>query len=188
MSFYIILSLPPVLDISFLLFILSSVSLFPFLSPLLSHHNNHYHHLSTNFKHTSSPLSSPPSSTFPAIPPDIPGLDTAQRLESVIRAKGMTTEVLQVLSELPNPLLRENEDAEPTHNPLQIQVFVQTILHLGSKSFSHAFAGISKFLKVSECLCFCVYWGFVNELFCSFLCGSVCWRSGVIHLSSLVSL
>lgn len=80
---------------------------------------------------------------------DLPGLDTAQRLESVIRAKGTPTEVLQVLSELPNPL-RENEDSEPTHNPLQIQVFVQTLLHLGSKSFSHAFAGLSKFLKVRK--------------------------------------
>lgn len=77
----------------------------------------------------------------------------------MIRAKGTAAEVLQALTELPNPLLRENEDAEPTHNPLQIQVFVQTILHLGSKSFSHAFAGISKFLKVRDgsSVWFCVF-------------------------------
>lgn len=78
---------------------------------------------------------------------DLPGMDTAHRLESTIRAKGTMTEVLAVLAELPNPL-RESEDTDPPYNPLQIQVFVQTLLHLGSKSFSHAFAGISKFLKV----------------------------------------
>ncbi|XP_069946701.1 nuclear cap-binding protein subunit 1 isoform X2 [Cherax quadricarinatus] len=80
---------------------------------------------------------------------DIPGADAAHQLENVIRAKGTGNEVLQVLNELPNPL-RENDETDPPYNPLQIQVFVQTLLHLGSKSFSHAFAGISKFLKVFE--------------------------------------
>lgn len=78
---------------------------------------------------------------------DLPGSNAAHRLESVIRAKGTAMEVVQVLSELPNPL-RENDETDPPYNPLQIQVFVQVLLHLGSKSFSHAFAGISKFLKV----------------------------------------
>nr|XP_027217163.1 nuclear cap-binding protein subunit 1-like isoform X1 [Penaeus vannamei] len=80
---------------------------------------------------------------------DLPGSNAAHRLESVIRAKGTAMEVVQVLSELPNPL-RENDETDPPYNPLQIQVFVQVLLHLGSKSFSHAFAGISKFLKVFE--------------------------------------
>nr|XP_053657498.1 nuclear cap-binding protein subunit 1-like isoform X2 [Cherax quadricarinatus] len=83
---------------------------------------------------------------------DIPGADAAHQLENVIRAKGTGNEVLQVLNELPNPL-RENDETDPPYNPLQIQVFVQTLLHLGSKSFSHAFAGISKFLKVISYCC-----------------------------------
>ncbi|KAG7169403.1 Nuclear cap-binding protein subunit 1-like [Homarus americanus] len=80
---------------------------------------------------------------------DLPGADTAHRLESVVRSKGTSVEVLQALGELPNPL-RENDETDPPYNPVQIQVFVQAILHLGAKSFSHAFAGISKFLKVFE--------------------------------------
>lgn len=79
----------------------------------------------------------------------MPGADTAHSLEQVVRSKGTVTEVVQVLNELPNPL-RENDETDPPYNPLQISVFVQTLLHLGSKSFSHAFAGISKFLKVGQ--------------------------------------
>ena len=49
---------------------------------------------------------------------------------------------------------------EPSHNPLAIEVFVQSLMHLGSKSFTHTFAGLAKFhsvFKVINC--------WFNELF-----------------------
>ncbi|MCL4148724.1 UNVERIFIED_CONTAM: hypothetical protein GTU68_043349 [Idotea baltica] len=65
---------------------------------------------------------------------------------TVIRNKGGPEDVLLALQGLPNPLKDVEED--PSYNPMQIEVFTQTLLFLGSKTFSHSFAGISKFLKV----------------------------------------
>lgn len=82
-----------------------------------------------------------------------------------IRRKCTPEEVLNVLNTLPGP--RENEETN-NYNPLKIDVFVQTLLNLGSKSFSHSFAAIVKFhyvFKVSYnsvaikllCICMCMY-------------------------------
>jgi len=70
-----------------------------------------------------------------------------------IRRKCTPEEVLNVLNTLPGP--RENEESN-NYNPLKIDVFVQTLLNLGSKSFSHSFAAIVKFhyvFKVNEHYC-----------------------------------
>lgn len=61
-----------------------------------------------------------------------------------IRQKCTPEEVLGVLKDLPNPRSEEETD-NSRFNPLKIDVFVQTLLNLGSKSFSHSFAAISKF-------------------------------------------
>lgn len=64
-----------------------------------------------------------------------------------IRRKCTPEEVLNVLNTLPGP--RENEETN-NFNPLKIDVFVQTLLNLGSKSFSHSFAAIGKFHYVFQ--------------------------------------
>ncbi|EEC14306.1 cap binding protein, putative [Ixodes scapularis] len=80
----------------------------------------------------------------------IPGAATAARLSTSIREKCTPEEALEVLADLPNPL--QEDDVEPAHNPLKIQVFVETLLHIASKSFSHSFAGIAKFHYVFKSL------------------------------------
>ena len=85
------------------------------------------------------------------------GWETSQQLIAVIRNKGPVEEVQKVLDGLSTPLRGElaNDEMAPPLNELQIQVFVQTVLYLGSKSFSHSFAGITKFLKIFESLVVC---------------------------------
>lgn len=82
-----------------------------------------------------------------ALSASLPGRATAHQLVSAIRQKCSTEEVLSILSELPNTE-NENDMVEMTYNPLKIDVFVQTLLNLGSKSFSHSFAAIAKFHHV----------------------------------------
>lgn len=73
----------------------------------------------------------------------LPGTTAAHQLVISIRQKCTPEEVLGVLKDLANP--RSEEEADSRFNPLKIDVFVQTLLNLGSKSFSHSFAAISKF-------------------------------------------
>lgn len=82
------------------------------------------------------------------------GTQVAHQLVVAIRQKCTPEEVINILKELPNS--GENADqemSETSFNPLKIDVFVQTLLNLGAKSFSHSFAAISKFhlvFKVSQ--------------------------------------
>lgn len=39
-------------------------------------------------------------------------------------------------------------DIEPRFNPLQIDVFVQTLLFFGAKSFTHSFVAINRYYEV----------------------------------------
>ncbi|XP_076633760.1 nuclear cap-binding protein subunit 1 [Colletes latitarsis] len=79
----------------------------------------------------------------------LPGTSAAHELVVSIRRKCTLEEVLNVLNTLPGP--RENEETN-NFNPLKIDVFVQTLLNLGSKSFSHSFAAIGKFHYVFKVL------------------------------------
>ncbi|KAF5299282.1 hypothetical protein FQA39_LY02455 [Lamprigera yunnana] len=79
----------------------------------------------------------------------LPGTAAAHQLVVSIRQKCTPEEVLGVLKDLPNPRPKKEADS---FNPLKIDVFVQTLLNLGSKSFSHSFAAISKFHYVFKIL------------------------------------
>lgn len=99
----------------------------------------------------------------------LPGTLAAHQLVVSIRQKCSPEEVLGVLKDLPNPL--SEEEADSRFNPLKIDVFVQTLLNLGSKSFSHSFAAISKYhyvFKVSkhiiQCFSFVLQWFIENLL------------------------
>lgn len=83
----------------------------------------------------------------------LPGTQVALQLILAIRQKCTPEEVINILKELPNPNeSMETDNAEESFNPLKIDVFVQTLLNLGSKSFSHTFAAISKFHTVFRAL------------------------------------
>ncbi|GLG96631.1 Nuclear cap-binding protein subunit 1, partial [Gryllus bimaculatus] len=81
----------------------------------------------------------------------LPGTAAAHQLVVSIRQKCTPEEVLNVLKDLPNPST-DDDDADSRCNPLKIDVFVQTLLNLGAKSFSHSFAAISKFHYVFKIL------------------------------------
>lgn len=75
----------------------------------------------------------------------MPGTAAAHKLVVAIRQKCTPEEVVNELKDLVNLKENENDMVESSFNPLKIDVFVQTLLNLGSKSFSHTFAAISKF-------------------------------------------
>ncbi|XP_064607939.1 nuclear cap-binding protein subunit 1-like [Liolophura sinensis] len=74
---------------------------------------------------------------------ELPGTMVAHKLMQAIKSKCSPEEAAEILKELPNPLAEEEH--EPSHHPLKIDVFVSTLLHLAQKSFSHSFAAIAKF-------------------------------------------
>ncbi|GIY34059.1 nuclear cap-binding protein subunit 1 [Caerostris darwini] len=80
----------------------------------------------------------------------LPGTVASQQLLGALKDKCTAEEALLVIKDLPNPL--QEDDVEPTHNPLKIDVFVQTLLNFADKSFSHAFAAVAKYHTVFKVL------------------------------------
>lgn len=77
------------------------------------------------------------------------GIQFAQTLTTAIRQKSPNEQIINILKDIPNPLLMEaSGDIEPRFNPLQIDVFVQTLLHFGAKSFTHSFVAINRYYEV----------------------------------------
>ncbi|KAK7116077.1 nuclear cap-binding protein subunit 1-like [Littorina saxatilis] len=75
----------------------------------------------------------------------LPGTMAAHQLMSAIKAKCTPDEAAQLLRELPNKFPNGEDNDNSTYHPLKIDVFVSTLLFLGSKSFSHSFAALAKF-------------------------------------------
>lgn len=81
----------------------------------------------------------------------LPGTMVAHKLMQGIKSKCTPEEALLLLKELPNPL-NDDDGMEAVFNPLKIEVFVETLLYLGAKSFSHTFAAIAKFHYIFKSL------------------------------------
>lgn len=80
----------------------------------------------------------------------LPGQFLSNTLMTKIRNKSTAEDIIEILKE---PLMFENGTImEPADisllNPTKIDAFVQTLLFIASKSFSHAFAAITKFISV----------------------------------------
>lgn len=69
-----------------------------------------------------------------------PGVMVAHKLKEAIRSKCSVIEAEEILLDLQGPM-----SESLGYDPLKIDVFVQTVLFLSSKSFSHSFAALAKF-------------------------------------------
>ncbi|KAM9214294.1 nuclear cap-binding protein subunit 1 isoform 2-T4 [Leptosomus discolor] len=82
----------------------------------------------------------------------LPGYTVALCLTIAIKNKASNEEIFSILKDVPNPNQDDDDDEGFTFNPLKIEVFVQTLLHLAAKSFSHSFSALAKFHEVFKTL------------------------------------
>ncbi|XP_075302607.1 nuclear cap-binding protein subunit 1-like [Opisthocomus hoazin] len=82
----------------------------------------------------------------------LPGYAVALCLTIAIKNKASNDEIFNILKDVPNPNKDDDDDEGFTFNPLKIEVFVQTLLHLAAKSFSHSFSALAKFHEVFKVL------------------------------------
>lgn len=73
-------------------------------------------------------------------------------LIAAVKRKCPSEEILVLLKQELDPPTGEDDISEAIYNPAKIEVFVQTLLFLGHKSFSHSFAAIAKFHSVFKSL------------------------------------
>ncbi|KAG8130327.1 hypothetical protein E2320_017106 [Naja naja] len=81
----------------------------------------------------------------------LPGYNVALCLNIAIKNKVSNDEIFTILKDVPNPN-QDNDDEGFSFNPLKIDVFVQALLHLASKSFSHSFSALGKFREILKTL------------------------------------
>ncbi|GAB5579940.1 nuclear cap-binding protein subunit 1 isoform X1 [Prionailurus iriomotensis] len=112
----------------------------------------------------------------------LPGHSVALCLAVAFKSKATNDEIFSILKDVPNPnqdddderyehgsplvmckrngsyrrireiIPRNIPDEGFSFNPLKIEVFVQTLLHLAAKSFSHSFSALAKFHEVFKTL------------------------------------
>ena len=76
----------------------------------------------------------------------------SEHLIAAIKRKCTSEEVLALLKQELDPPMAEEDMEDNVCNPVKIEVFTQTLLFLGQKSFSHSFAAIAKFYSVLKSL------------------------------------
>ncbi|XP_017383338.1 nuclear cap-binding protein subunit 1 isoform X3 [Cebus imitator] len=82
----------------------------------------------------------------------LPGHSVALCLAVAFKSKATNDEIFSILKDVPNPNQDDDDDEGFSFNPLKIEVFVQTLLHLAAKSFSHSFSALAKFHEVFKTL------------------------------------
>ncbi|KAK7825430.1 hypothetical protein U0070_012230 [Myodes glareolus] len=82
----------------------------------------------------------------------LPGHSVALCLSVAFKSKATNDEIFSILKDVPNPNQDDDNDEGFSFNPLKIEVFVQTLLHLAAKSFSHSFSALAKFHEVFKTL------------------------------------
>ncbi|KAG8512184.1 Nuclear cap-binding protein subunit 1, partial [Galemys pyrenaicus] len=82
----------------------------------------------------------------------LPGHSVALCLAVAFKSKATNDEIFSILKDVPNPNQDDDDDEGFSFNPLKIEVFVQTLLHLAAKSLSHSFSALAKFHEVFKTL------------------------------------
>uniref|UniRef100_A0A8C6KM73 Nuclear cap binding protein subunit 1 n=1 Tax=Nothobranchius furzeri TaxID=105023 RepID=A0A8C6KM73_NOTFU len=82
----------------------------------------------------------------------LPGYPVSITVGNAIKNRASNEEILAILKEVPNPNQEDDDDEGESFNPLKIDVFLQTLLHLAAKSFSHSFSALGKFHEILKTL------------------------------------
>uniref|UniRef100_A0A672GDQ7 MIF4G domain-containing protein n=1 Tax=Salarias fasciatus TaxID=181472 RepID=A0A672GDQ7_SALFA len=82
----------------------------------------------------------------------LPGYAMSITVGNAIKNRASNEEILTILKEVPNPNQEDDDDEGESFNPLKIDVFLQTLLHLAAKSFSHSFSALGKFHEILKSL------------------------------------
>uniref|UniRef100_A0A671UHW1 Nuclear cap binding protein subunit 1 n=1 Tax=Sparus aurata TaxID=8175 RepID=A0A671UHW1_SPAAU len=78
----------------------------------------------------------------------LPGYPVSIAVGNAIKNRASNEEILTALKDVPNPNQEDDDDEGETFNPLRVDVFLQTLLHLAAKSFSHSFSALGKFHEI----------------------------------------
>ncbi|XP_053284070.1 nuclear cap-binding protein subunit 1 isoform X2 [Pleuronectes platessa] len=82
----------------------------------------------------------------------LPGYPVSITVGNAIKNRASNEEIMSILKDVPNPNQEDDDDEGETFNPLKIDVFLQTLLHLAAKSFSHSFSALAKFHEILKAL------------------------------------
>ncbi|KAM3612040.1 uncharacterized protein V6R79_001488 [Siganus canaliculatus] len=78
----------------------------------------------------------------------LPGYPMSITVGNAIKNRASNEEILAILKDVPNPNQEDDDDEGESFNPLKVDVFLQTLLHLAAKSFSHSFSALGKFHEI----------------------------------------
>jgi nuclear cap-binding protein subunit 1 len=88
--------------------------------------------------------------------PPVFGSEYAQLLNKKIKERAPAEDILRILNTVPNPSKDDstvvNTSSDVTYTTVQIDLFVSSLLWIGSKSFTHSFASLAKYHQLFKIL------------------------------------